>query len=63
MLLTHPTSFVDISSLLYEQPHNINVTLSCSFNEWSEQTKLERKNTMRRYSNKLSIFSFCNANL
>ena len=43
MLLTYLTSFVDISSVLYEQPHNISVTIPYSHNEWSAPLNIERK--------------------
>ena len=35
ILLTYPSFFVDISSVLYEQPYNISVTIFCSLREWS----------------------------
>ena len=34
MLPTYP-SFVEISSVLYEQPGNISVTITYSFSKWS----------------------------
>ena len=43
MLLTYPSSNVDISSVLYEQPHNISVTFAYSYSEWSEFTFLRKK--------------------
>ena len=36
--------FVDISSVLYEQPYNISVAISCSLRERSVLRKLEKKN-------------------
>ena len=44
MLLTYPSFFVDISSLLNEQPYNIRVTFPYSLNEWSVLLKREKKN-------------------
>ena len=43
MLLTYPFFSVDISSVLYEQPHNISVTIPYSHNEWSALLNIERK--------------------
>ena len=40
----YPSSFVDISSVLYEQPYNISVTISCSLKEWSVLQNIKRKN-------------------
>ena len=39
-----PSSFVDISSVLYEQPYNISVTISYSLTEWSVLQNIEKKN-------------------
>ena len=44
MLPTYP-SFVDISSVLYEQPGNISVTISYSFSKWSVLQNLGKKKT------------------
>ena len=44
MVLTYLSFFVDISSVLYEQPNNINVTISCSLTEWSVLQNIEKKN-------------------
>ena len=44
LLLTYLFSFVDISSLLYEQPHNIGATISCSFCEQRDLQNVEKKN-------------------
>ena len=44
MLLTYPYFFVDISSLLYEQPSNLIVTIPHSHNEWSVLLNIENKN-------------------
>ena len=44
ILLTYPSFFVDISSVLYEQPDNISVTISCSPIEWSVLQNIEKKN-------------------
>ena len=44
MLLTYPYFFVDISSLLYEEPSNIIVTIPHSHNEWSVLLNIENKN-------------------
>ena len=55
MLLTYPFFSVDISSVLYEQPHNISVTIPYSHNEWSALLNIERK-----YRNILGTFFFCN---
>ena len=45
MLLTYPYFFVDISSLLYEQPSNIIVSIPHSHNEWSVLLNIEKKNS------------------
>ena len=45
MLLTYPYFFVDISSLLYEQPCNITITIPRSHNEWSVLLNIEKKNS------------------
>ena len=58
MLLTYPYFFVDISSVLYEQPHNISVTIPYSHNEWSALLNIEKKNN-KKYRNILSTFFFC----
>ena len=50
MLLTYPYLFVDISSLLYEQPSNIIATFPHSHNEWSVLLNIEKKK-MEKYSN------------
>ena len=41
--LTYQSSFVDISSVLYEQPYNISLTISCSLKEWSVLKNIEKK--------------------
>ena len=45
MLLTYPYFFVDISSLLYEQPSNMIATIPHSHNEWSVLLNIEKKNS------------------
>ena len=45
MLLTYPYFFVDISSLLYEQPSSMIVTIPHSHNEWSVLLNIEKKNS------------------
>ena len=44
MLLTYHFFFFDISSLLHEQPCNINITIPRSHNEWSVLLNIEKKN-------------------
>ena len=44
MLPTYPP-LVDISSVLYEQPDNISVTISYSFRKWSVPENLGKKKT------------------
>ena len=56
ILLTYPSSFVDISSVLYEQPYNISVTISCSLNERSVLQNIKRK-TMKK---KKELATSCN---
>ena len=43
MLLTYPSFLVDISSVLYEQPYNISVTITYSCCEWIVFKILENK--------------------
>ena len=43
MLLTYPSFLVDISSVLYEQPYNISVTITYSCSEWIVFKILEKK--------------------
>ena len=38
-----PVLLFDISSVLYEQPYNIGVTISCSPTEWSVLQNIEKK--------------------
>ena len=45
MLLTYHFFFFDISSLLYEQPSNIIVSIPHSHNEWSVLLNIEEKNS------------------
>ena len=45
MLLTYPYFFVDISSVLYEKPSNMIVTIPHSHNEWSVLLNIEKKNS------------------
>ena len=45
MLLTYHFFFFDISSLLYEQPSNIIVSIPHSHNEWSVLLNIEKKNS------------------
>ena len=52
MLPTYPFYYADNGSVVYEQPGNIGVTISCCFSEWSVPAKLgKKKNTIGRYSN------------
>ena len=48
MLLTYPYFSVDISSVLYEQPRNISVTIFYSHKEWSAPLNIERKNKKKK---------------
>ena len=43
MLLKYPSSYVDISSVLYKQPYNISVTILYSLNEWSVLQNIAKK--------------------
>ena len=45
MPLTYHFFFFDISSLLYEQPSNIIVSIPHSHNEWSVLLNIEKKNS------------------
>ena len=47
MLLTYPYFFADISSVLYEQPSNMIVTIPHSHNEWSVLLNIEKKNNRK----------------
>ena len=48
MLLTYLYFSVDISSVLYEQPRNISVTIFYSHKEWSAPLNIERKNKKKK---------------
>ena len=43
MLLTYPSSFVNISSVLFMQPYNISVTIPHCCSDWSALTNLGKK--------------------
>ena len=63
MLLTYPYFFVDISSLLYEQPSNIIVTFPHSHNEWSVLLNIEKKNSGKSTAIYKALFSSVMTNL
>ena len=44
ILLTYPSCFVDISSVLNEQPYNTSLTIFCSCKKWSVLQNIEKKN-------------------
>ena len=52
MLLTYPSFLVDISSVLYEQPYNISVTITYSCSEWIVFKILEKKKKTTKKKNK-----------
>ena len=63
MLLTYPYFFVDISSLLYEQPSNIIVSIPHSHNEWSVLLNIEKKNSGKSTAIYKALFSSVMTNL
>ena len=60
MLLTYLCFFIDISSVLYEQPYNISVTIFHSCSEWSVLQNKKEEKTMKKYSNIKTHFLFFN---
>ena len=63
MLLTYPYFFVDISSLLYEQPSNFIATFPHSHNEWSVLLNIEKKNSGKSTAIYKALFSSVMTNL
>ena len=51
MFLTYPSSFVDISSVRYEQPHNIQVIIDYRLIERSGLQNIGKKKKIRKHSN------------
>ena len=63
MLLTYQFFFFDISSLLYEQPSNIIVSIPHSHNEWSVLLNIEKKNSGKSTAIYKALFSSVMTNL
>ena len=60
MLQSYPFFYVDISSVLYEQPGNICVTISYSFSKWNVPENLGKKKTQEGTVIHKAHFLFCN---
>ena len=58
MIPTYPYSFVDVSSVLYEQPHNISVTISCSLSEWSVLKKCWKEKQWKSTVQRILLLSW-----
>ena len=63
MLLTYHFFFFDISSVLYEQPSNMIVTIPHSHNEWSVLLNIEKKNQWKSTAIYKALFSSIMINL